>query len=641
MTQALYSAKTGLSAGQTQVDVIANNVANINTTAYKTANVTFQTLFSSTLSSGSSAGTSNGGTNPKQIGMGTQVGSISRNFDTGSVQTTGNSHNLMISGNGYFAVQASNGTQYLTRDGNFSLDSAGNLVTASGCKVVGTSTAFGTKSGSTTISVPTLLNAEVSGTEATQMGSKVVSSLNDTGTGISKGTFTVNVGSSSVTVDGSKFTETTPGDDSQFTYTNGTSVTYDKLISPSTTDISGIKSVLGSYSSSNTYYKGGDGTYIVGTPSTSSGSAVTINQKQQTLTYEVSDSNLSGNLGDLVNNINNAFSSQLSTAGISGTIKVNIVDGGLSLTNTTGETLSSTTASQGSNFLANTGIDTAFTAGGTSTTVPISTSANGTGFTAVTAGSEYTYGATTYNVVSTPTGAEKIAITNATGSYDTTGNTTYYKGTNGTYVAVAGAGANIPTTGTDNVSIGKATSALTYEGSTINESVDIKNVVSADTAASLKDYSIGEDGVVTATYSDGSTLTVTMNANNKTTWKYTSSDKVSITGSGDANSDVDTSNSNLNPASMILQLTTVVNEDGLVASTDNMWTTGPNAGTEYYGVAGEQSFGSLKSGVLEGSNVDMTTELSNMITAQRAIQMNSRVFSTASSILQTIAQLGQ
>ena len=62
MSQALYTSKTGIDAGQTHINVIANNVANINTTAYKTANVTFSTLFSRTLSNGSAATKTGGGT---------------------------------------------------------------------------------------------------------------------------------------------------------------------------------------------------------------------------------------------------------------------------------------------------------------------------------------------------------------------------------------------------------------------------------------------------------------------------------------------------------------------------------------------------------------------------------------------------
>ena len=72
-----------------------------------------------------------------------------------------------------------------------------------------------------------------------------------------------------------------------------------------------------------------------------------------------------------------------------------------------------------------------------------------------------------------------------------------------------------------------------------------------------------------------------------------------------------------------------------------MWEKGPDSGEVFYGMAGEMAFGSLESGGYEGSNVDIANELSNMISAQRMIQMNSRVFGTASSIMETLAYLGQ
>ena len=88
------------------------------------------------------------------------------------------------------------------------------------------------------------------------------------------------------------------------------------------------------------------------------------------------------------------------------------------------------------------------------------------------------------------------------------------------------------------------------------------------------------------------------------------------------------SSTSLEPANMVLEMGTVINDAGLIAETDNLWSLGPNAGEFAYGMANTNGFGSLKSGGLEGSNVDMATELSNMIMAQRAIQANSRVFST-------------
>ena len=142
MTQALQTAATGINVGQQQINVIANNVANINTVAYKSANMTFETLFSNTLSHGSAATKEGGGTNPQQIGLGVKIGGISRNFEIGTFVNTGRDTDVMISGNGYFVVQDEDGKQYFTRDGVFSVDSDGNLVTQSGYKVVGASTPY-------------------------------------------------------------------------------------------------------------------------------------------------------------------------------------------------------------------------------------------------------------------------------------------------------------------------------------------------------------------------------------------------------------------------------------------------------------------------------------------------------------------
>ena len=89
MSQALHTSSTGINAGQSQINVIANNVANINTTAYKSANMVFETLYSNNLSYGSAASKNGGGTNPKQIGLGVKIGGITRNFTPGNFVATG------------------------------------------------------------------------------------------------------------------------------------------------------------------------------------------------------------------------------------------------------------------------------------------------------------------------------------------------------------------------------------------------------------------------------------------------------------------------------------------------------------------------------------------------------------------------
>ena len=92
---------------------------------------------------------------------------------------------------------------------------------------------------------------------------------------------------------------------------------------------------------------------------------------------------------------------------------------------------------------------------------------------------------------------------------------------------------------------------------------------------------------------------------------------------------------------MVMQIATVTNEAGLVSQADNLWTIGPDTGKTYYTMAGQMGTGDIVTGGLESSNVDLARELSNMIIAQRAINANSRVFGTASSVMETLSQLGR
>ena len=179
MTQALQTSATGINVGQQQINVIANNVANINTVAYKSANMTFETLFSNTLSHGSAATKEGGGTNPQQIGLGVKIGGISRNFEIGTFVNTGRDTDVMISGNGYFVVQDSDGKQYYTRDGVFTTDSDGNLVTQSGMKVVGASSPYSGTASSTTVRIPTNLKKTITDTPKDIIQDKIISDLNN------------------------------------------------------------------------------------------------------------------------------------------------------------------------------------------------------------------------------------------------------------------------------------------------------------------------------------------------------------------------------------------------------------------------------------------------------------------------------
>ena len=436
MTQALHTASTGINAGQQQINVVANNVANINTTAFKAANMTFETLYSNTLSYGSAATTDGGGTNPKQIGLGVKIGGITRNFNSGDFVSTGRDMDLMISGNGFFVVQDSEGKLYYTRDGVFTTDSEGNVVTQSGMKVVAADSPYSNASSGKTVQVPKNLSATVQGDP--NLGNKKTSQLN------------------------------------------------------------------------NAAIKAGD-------------ISATVGDTDVLLTIEEGD--------PTVNEILAAFNQQLQDAGINDVTFSVTGDGRITYTGDITFNEPGTT----SNFLGETG----------------------------------------------------LSSTNKTSDV-------------------------------------------------INQVVSLQEMVNYNTSITLKSTTVDENGIMAATYSDGSILTQYVDDTYTVHWKYTTPEGVTIRGD-----DVTASGATIENSNFVIELATMVNEEGLVSINNNLWEWGADVGDVYYGMAGEVSFGSIESGGYEGSNVDIATELTNMITAQRMIQMNSRVFSTASSVMETLAYLGQ
>lgn len=442
MSQALHTSSTGINAGQSQINVIAHNVANINTVAYKTANMTFETLHSQNLSYGSAATKDGGGTNPKQIGLGVKISGITRNFNPGTFVSTGRDLDTMISGTGFFVVQDADKHQYYTRDGIFNVDSAGNLVTQNGMKVMGAKSIYSNSGSDKTVKIPKNMLAKISGDP--NISSRKIQDLNNAS--ITEGKVSVDI-----------------------TDTSG-NITNVKVDIPS-----------------------GDQT-----------------------------------VGTIVSNFNSALSAYNITFSAS--------NGTISYTNNGTYTMKFSSDGTTSNFLGETGL----------------------------------------------------------------GNST--------------------------------TSNLLSETVTLQDMVNYND----KNAISLKSTAIDENGIIVATYNDGSVLTQFVDEAENLQWKYTTPEGVTISGS-----DVTAEGSSIKDSNFALELATMVNQEGLVSLNNNLWEWGPDVGEIYYGVAGEMAFGSIESGGYEESNVDIAHELSNMISAQRMIQMNSRVFNTASEVMQQLAYLGQ
>lgn len=462
MSQSLYAAKGGISAAQTQLEVISNNIANLNTTGFKASSVNFSDVFSTTISSGSVSTASAGGTNPIQVGVGVRVSSVSKNFNSGSWVSTGKNTDLMLQGHGFFTVQSSDGQVYYTRAGDFSFDNAGNLVTSSGYKVLGTDSILSARSSANTVYVPQSIIASVVGNVT--MGNKTVNSLNNCG--LTAGAFNI----------------TTTGGTDPDNYTinldanNVSTDTVTQLI----TDIQNQ----------------------IDTQNANSGITVGVSNGQ--ITFDVNDTNCT------------AMSFSNPTTGAS-------------------------------NFIVETGFNN-------SMRVPAS-------------------------------------------------------------LAVAG----------------------TYSSNILDYTVDVTQVTSASSAASVTNYCINADGSIQATYSNGDTLAVQLDDTGSVyEFVYTTSDGVEINGT---NCNVDPNVAV--PANFVVQLASVTNPDGLISMGSNLYESGPNAGDILYSVGGQMGIGKIESGGLEASNVDLSTEFSNMIVAQRAVEANSRVFTTTSDVLSTVVQMGR
>jgi flagellar basal-body rod protein FlgG len=136
MNPALRTAATGMAAQQTRTEVIANNLANVNTTGFKRSRAQFEDLLYQTMQGPQVLGSSETNTSPAiQIGRGTHLTAVQRLHSQGALEQTGRSLDVGIDGEGFFAVTLPNGQQGFTRDGSFQISDQGVLVTSDGYQI--------------------------------------------------------------------------------------------------------------------------------------------------------------------------------------------------------------------------------------------------------------------------------------------------------------------------------------------------------------------------------------------------------------------------------------------------------------------------------------------------------------------------
>lgn len=581
MSQALHTSMSGLNAATQAISVVSNNVANINTTAYKAASARFENLFSRTYTTGNSPTKTTGGVNPMQIGMGVQVGSIVRNFTPGTFESTGVPTDLMLSGGGYFTVTDEQGQVYLTRDGAFTFDAEGNFVTQSGLYVMGAEQIYNTSGSKTHIKIPQTLKTDAKGSN---LQSVALKDLNDCD--ITEGTFVIsykdNVDTTNITVN------ITP---------DMLNMRTDAFLNEVQRQISDVLDFSGKAKDAiSVGFSGEKGTIVF----------------QTTKSYSVevaveADTLISGNTYYKYQNM------KIPADGAEVTPYFN---------------------------------DEIVTADKLKT-VPVSASPNlydQTGNVIKVNGQPVYVTASTANAnKSLPNSIAEVA---------------YYDNAQGKYVTMTVNPANAVettneqvyptlsfTAGTSNfleatrlASAIQDTSNGKYQSKILDYTVDVSPAAALSEAVSVESYAIGNNGTIEVTYSNGDKITVEPNVNDNTFgFKYTTATGVVIRG-GDH---INISGEICQPENFVLQLATVRNEAGLVSQNNNLWSIGPNSGDIVYAVGGAMGCGEVQSGGLEASNVDLSQELANMILAQRAIQANSRVFGTASEVMEVLSYLGQ
>ena len=135
-TTALFTGLTGLATNARRLDVIGNNIANVNTTAYKSSRISFAPTFSRNFSLGTAPGSATGGSNPSQTGLGVTVAGTQRNFSNGAISATGVATDVALEGDGFFITNVG-GEQMYTRAGAFQRNQDNDLVTITGGRVMG------------------------------------------------------------------------------------------------------------------------------------------------------------------------------------------------------------------------------------------------------------------------------------------------------------------------------------------------------------------------------------------------------------------------------------------------------------------------------------------------------------------------
>jgi flagellar hook protein FlgE len=559
LTSALFTGLSGLDSNQTWLNVVGNNIANANTTAFKASTVSFAPQFYVTDQASSGPNGDFGGNNPSQEGMGSQVAAITTDFTPGQLSTTGVDTNMAISGAGFFVVNSPAGQQF-TRDGTFGLNSDNQLTTTGGAYVQG----YGVDANGNiipgalqNITVPIGQETEAAATQNVLLEG--------------------NLNSGGAVASGASILTSQP-----FSTVAGTAPTGADLLSNLVT---------------------------TGTPPVALmnvGDTLTLAGTRGSRDLPSSSFTVTGTstVSDLENFINQALD-----------IDTTVAEPG---NPTPGATLQSTGTTSQLTVIGNTGTENALTMGSqglvdsTSSTTPFTiTSGSDGAFTDDPAGESTHTTITAYDSLGNPL---TIDLTTVLESTSANGTTWRFYATSPNNEAAAGAilgngtlsfsnnGTLLSTTGTD-LSIDRAgTGAQSPESINLNfsdmtafastSSNMVMSTQDGEPIGTLTSFSVGGDGTVTGQFSNGLTKTLGQ-----------------------------------------VVLANFNNANGLINQGNNLYVQGPNSGTPLIGGATQNGTGTVESGALEESNVDLSREFINLIIASTGFSASSKVISTSDQLL--------
>jgi len=588
---------TGLKVSSEALNTIANNLSNMNTTAFKSQSVTFSDLFYQQI------GTTGSG-DPLQVGAGTQVAATETDFSQGGIDSTGNASDIYINGNGFFVVQGANGTTELTRDGNFTTN-GGYLVTQDGLNVMGYPASGGVVNTGAPLAPIQLPVGEMENAKATTTMS-MTANLNASDT----------VGT---TVQGQVPIYDSLGNPHEatvyFTKTGTNQWSYSLSLDPKTlsdTSSATTRTLTPAASGGNTTITFDAGTTV--DPSTS----FTINDGTTTVNAPAATAGES--LGTYLTALQQALSGGGSTATASvsgntltiagGSVAGTVAEGGIT---TYAYTLDPSNTIDPSTSLTITGAD----ASGNSVTIaapaiaPGETLTNYASALTTAIGNAHIQGA----VVSTAAnglsisgpgislGGSLIESAAGTASANAAGTLTFDADGN-----LVGPTANLTGIQLGGLTDGAANLSLTWDlfgaggAGMITQSAQgtstSTNPVSGTTqdgyaSGSYQGFKVDSSGVVSASFSNGQTQVVGQ-----------------------------------------VVLANVANLQGLTIEAGNNYETTAASGTATTGVAGTGGLGTLEDDTLENSNVDISTQFSDLIVAQQAFEASSKAITTFDTVSQ-------